>query len=655
MVIKEYCSITNLPILIKPEWIDILLEKEYKVSFYLIGNSILHTVPEGNCGKGRRSSLLAAREKMLRDADLWNKPHIELENYGQARGLPSRESRAEFTDFLMNEEKRGKLLAYFGYNAITPLRWIFNISLKPLTNSSWACMVADYKTAIMAASSILNNKPVQKKEQDSESQTVYTKKEIEQYVDELLTFMESLTWYKNNLEIKEVNSTHPFKILYDIISVIKMDFQAILSSERRNIALIKANEEKYRILSENSQDTIFILDREQILQSIAGNTLLSLGYEKEELLTMNKSSIFTLFHPNDITRLQQESKNLYERGQSSSIEARFRQKDGTYCWLELSLTPLYEGNQIVGMHGFARNIEHHKQTEEKLNIIQQQLVETALSAGKVELSTGILHDIGNILNSVNICTDNLEMITNSLHVSGLLQANELLNANIDHIGNFLQNDPKGKLLPEYYTKVGESIKSTQNKLKSEVAQLKTKVNTIKEMIFTQQKYGKYESQLEKFDLCSTIDDALILQGSFLKKIGIQIEKKYDETSKLIIKAQRSKLIHVLINIFKNAAEAMTDVALNQRRITIGMQKTGEGGIVLSVIDYGTGIETSNLENIFHYGVTTKADGHGYGLHTSKNYITEMGGKLYAKSAGAGAGTTLFIEIPAYIIDGKQER
>ena len=69
------------------------------------------------------------------------------------------------------------------------------------------------------------------------------------------------------------------------------------------------------------------------------------------------------------------------------------------------------------------------------------------------------------------------------------------------------------------------------------------------------------------------------------------------------------------------------------------------GVIFKVRDNGIGIAEENLNKIFTYGYTTKDNGHGFGLHSCHQYISEMNGTLCVESDGLEKGTTFIMEFP----------
>ena len=82
-------------------------------------------------------------------------------------------------------------------------------------------------------------------------------------------------------------------------------------------------------------------------------------------------------------------------------------------------------------------------------------------------------------------------------------------------------------------------------------------------------------------------------------------------------------------------------------IRIRIRRLGESRIRLAVEDTGVGLPPENLTRIFGQGFTTKADGHGFGLHSCALAASQMGGSLRAESEGPGHGATFILEIPLH--------
>ncbi|MBC7474222.1 MAG: AAA family ATPase [Candidatus Sericytochromatia bacterium] len=272
----------------------------------------------------------------------------------------------------------------------------------------------------------------------------------------------------------------------------------------------------------------------------------------------------------------------------------------------------------------------------QLKQTQKKLIESAHSSGMAEMATGVLHNIGNILNSVNISNQVIIETLENSKLDGLIKANNMLNENITSITEFIQNDQKGKKLPQYYLSVGDMLKNEHHNLITESHSLSEKLSLIKDVISTQQHYAKNDFLSEIVNPINIIEDALSMQLGSLIRHGINIKKKYTSISD--INVQKSKMINILINLIKNAKEAMENNKI-EKILTIEVSENKNHYISIKISDNGDGIAEENLNKIFNHGFTTKKLGHGFGLHTCANAMTEMEGKLTVTSDGLNKGAT----------------
>lgn len=281
-------------------------------------------------------------------------------------------------------------------------------------------------------------------------------------------------------------------------------------------------------------------------------------------------------------------------------------------------------------------------TIQKLHNTKNELVEKAHKAGMADLATGVLHNIGNILNSVNISTTVLNETLKDSKIPKLLKANNLLNQHQDNLREFLLKDPRGMKLLQYYLKLNDPMDDEYKKLQAHCNRLTDKVRLMLEVIDAQQDFAKVGRISEEVQLEQIIEDTLTLQAGSIERHDLDIEKEFADTDE--VNVQKSKLIHILINLFSNAKDAMAKNDISQKKITIRTHQDEES-VYLFISDSGTGIDDKNINKIFNHGFTTKENGHGYGLHTCANYMTEMGGSIKATSKGSGHGATFILTFP----------
>ncbi|MGL1935909.1 MAG: ATP-binding protein [Fibrobacterales bacterium] len=280
-------------------------------------------------------------------------------------------------------------------------------------------------------------------------------------------------------------------------------------------------------------------------------------------------------------------------------------------------------------------------TTRELNQAEKTLVENEYKQEIADLTSMTLHNVKNLLNSLKISAERSGDILTGTAVEGLKLANTMLRENMDAIGQFVSNDPRGKKLMEYYLVIEDNLKDEVTMTRKEINQVLEKVQAIENITYAQQGYTN-SSGFEHFYLEEVLDDVMVMQENSILQHYLTIEKDYRNNE--MVFGDKIKVMHVLINLFNNAKEALNETSKDKRMIRLSTMCTNET-ISLSVQDTGCGINPGDLDKMFTKGFTTKRDGHGYGLYSSKNYMEEMKGALQVTSKGVGRGSEFCIELP----------
>ncbi len=276
---------------------------------------------------------------------------------------------------------------------------------------------------------------------------------------------------------------------------------------------------------------------------------------------------------------------------------------------------------------------------EKLDASYRRLMVQAHKRG-MEDSTGILHNIANIMNSVNVTTHSIENLMTVSAVNDLRMANDMLESRFDDLEDFIKNDPKGKKLMQYYVSMGNSFEHFQEKLHTYISRLLDKIGLIEGIINEQQSFTGVRSSLEEMDLVPIVDDVLKMYQTLIDRFGIRLIRMVDDSAVALV--QRTKLFHVLTNIIKNGIESMENSPEDDKTLTVAVFRENEN-VFIRICDSGPGIAEGNLEKIFAYGFTTKKNGHGFGLHSCANYMTEMKGRIWAEHCECGGGAAFVMQ------------
>ncbi|UZE31106.1 HAMP domain-containing histidine kinase [Pseudomonas asplenii] len=294
----------------------------------------------------------------------------------------------------------------------------------------------------------------------------------------------------------------------------------------------------------------------------------------------------------------------------------------------------------------AANERLEQRVEERtreLRETQSELMSTARAAGMAEIATNVLHNVGNVLNSVNISAELVTRKVRGSKTQGLGKAVQLINERADDLGHFFSQDEKGKLLPGYLNQLVTAIGAEQTEIVQELGQLSKSVEHIKEIVSTQQSYAGAPKLLEPLSIADLIEDALRMNTGSLIRHHIKVIRDYQPVP--IFLGDKHRLLLILINLLSNAKQAVSDMTNREREITVSVRVVDGTTLRISVLDDGEGISPENLPRIFTHGFTTRKDGHGFGLHSCALAAVEMKGHLSAQSDGPGKGAMFTLEVP----------
>ncbi|WP_339532059.1 DAHL domain-containing protein [Pseudomonas mucidolens] len=279
----------------------------------------------------------------------------------------------------------------------------------------------------------------------------------------------------------------------------------------------------------------------------------------------------------------------------------------------------------------------------ELKDAQSELMDSARQAGMAEIATNVLHNVGNVLNSVNISADLIARKLRTSKAQGLGKAMQLINEHPHDLGSFITADEKGKLLPGYLNQLVDAIAVEQQGMVDELAQLSKSVDHIKDIVSTQQSYAGVSSPREPIHISDLIEDALRMNAGALNRHQVTVIKNYHEVPEIM--ADKHRLLLILVNLISNAKYAMSNLTDRTRQMTLTVQPLDDDRLQISVKDEGEGIPAENMTRIFTHGFTTRKEGHGFGLHSCALAAIEMKGHLTAHSDGPGKGALFTLNIP----------
>ncbi len=299
-------------------------------------------------------------------------------------------------------------------------------------------------------------------------------------------------------------------------------------------------------------------------------------------------------------------------------------------------------NEIVEQRVVERTQELRCEVAERQKA-QSQLVDASRKAGMAEVATSVLHNVGNVLNSVSVsATLVLDTVAES-KINGVSRLAALIGGHRHNLSEFFSTNPKASRVPEYLDHLAAELVRENQRLVSESQSMRKNVEHIRDIVMMQQSYAKFSGVTEKINPAELIDDALRLNDAALVRHDVRVIRDIAPGISEFT-AEKNKILQILVNLIQNAKYACDASAQTDKSITIQL-RNGNDHVRFSVTDNGVGIPPENLNRIFNHGFTTRKHGHGFGLHSGALAAREMGGGLVAHSDGPGTGARFTLELP----------
>jgi C4-dicarboxylate-specific signal transduction histidine kinase len=273
---------------------------------------------------------------------------------------------------------------------------------------------------------------------------------------------------------------------------------------------------------------------------------------------------------------------------------------------------------------------------------QRQVVEASRLAGMAEIATGVLHNIGNVLNSVNVSATLVSELVRTSKGSNVRRVSDLLREHANDLPGFFTRDPRGAKVPAFLATLTEHLEQEQTEALRELEGLRKNIEHIKGIVAMQQSHAKAAGVTETIGVTELIEDAVRITDAALANHRVELVRDFQ--SQPVITVEKHKVMQILVNLIRNAKQACVESAQADKRVIVRLA-TRDDHVEVAVIDNGTGIAAENMTRIFAHGFTTRKDGHGFGLHSGALAARELGGSLSAQSDGPGRGAMFTLLLP----------
>ncbi|WNG33986.1 HAMP domain-containing protein [Archangium violaceum] len=292
--------------------------------------------------------------------------------------------------------------------------------------------------------------------------------------------------------------------------------------------------------------------------------------------------------------------------------------------------------------GLEQRVEERTQ---ELKDVHQQLLRTARQAGMAEIATNVLHNVGNVLNSVYTAAQVARERMSGMKLEHVGRVAHMLQEHKGELTTFVTQDARGQHLLPFLDKLGQNLLDERGDILELLGDIGRYTEHIGDIVKVQQNHARMPRLQEPVSLADLVEDALRINSAGLSRHQVKVERQL--TSLPPVLTDKHKVLLILVNLFSNAKYAMDEMPPEQRRLAVKLELSAADRVRIEVRDTGVGIAPELLTRIFQYGFTTRENGHGFGLHSSALAAQELGGSLTVHSEGAGRGATFILELPLH--------
>jgi predicted ATPase/signal transduction histidine kinase len=284
----------------------------------------------------------------------------------------------------------------------------------------------------------------------------------------------------------------------------------------------------------------------------------------------------------------------------------------------------------------------------ELQEAQGRLLDLSRRAGMAEVASGVLHNVGNVMNSVNVGASVAREAVSRLPIDSLARICDMLDGHAQDLGAFLTADAKGRKIPEYLRRLAQNLEEFKRRTLQHLDDLSKHLEHMKVVISAQQTYAKTGALVETCSVEEAVESAIEINALALTAACVQVERDFAELPPALI--DRHQVIQILVNLVSNAVHALEVRAPHERRLHLRIRRSDRQEIAIEVRDNGVGIPREVLGRIFQHGFTTRKNGHGFGLHNSANAAQQMKGRLTAHSDGPDQGARFVLQLPVQFVE-----
>ena len=423
---------------------------------------------------------------------------------------------------------------------------------------------------------------------------------------------------------------------------LKARLEEDISAERNRRAELETISVRFGIATRAAHAGVYELKRDG-LDVWWSDTMHELYAQSPQAFRPTMDTWLGLIHPDDRQSAQDAITAAMRDHSQLRSQYRVVRPGGSVCHIaSLAAVVTDSVDASPRLVGIDLDITDRVEADERERNLQQQLRDASRQAGMAEIATNVLHNVGNVLNSVNISASVVADKVKKPRTSGLGKVAALLQQHKGDLAAFVATDARAKHLPAYLAELAQQLNVDQEATLQELESLRKNIDHIKEIVTMQQSYSKLVGVPERLAVKNLVDDALRMNCGSFSRHGVTLKCEFEEVPEIVV--EKHKVLQILVNLLRNAKHACDTSKRTDKQVVMRVSNQA-GGVQIKVTDNGIGILPEHMTRIFTHGFTTKKEGHGFGLHSGALAARDLGGALRVDSAGPGLGATFTLDLP----------
>lgn len=430
----------------------------------------------------------------------------------------------------------------------------------------------------------------------------------------------------------------------------------LLDQYDRSTIRLEESERQFRGLVTNLPGVIYrcLLDENWTMLYISDGVETITGYSADEFIQNKTRTYASVIHPGDQDKVDRVVNEAIQKNEPYEVEYRVNHKDGEVRWVyEKGQAIIDELSNVQYLDGAIFDITDVKESRLKLQEAQER---EAIQKGKLEMSSSVLHDIGNAVTNLGTVSNRLLSDIEWSETDELNNLHDLFESEKESVSDAM-GEERCEALLEFMNELRQSIQKRSESYHSDFQRILKTVSHINDILHIQRRYAKSGTliQRDQLNLLDIISDSLSVMSGSVEKRGIELKYQLPDTIPKV-QGDRTHLMQVFSNLFKNSCESFdlqNDNNDSVDKLIVISLTTYENSLILEIKDNAKGFDPALAEKLFEQGFSTKNRDSGIGLYQSRKTIESHGGTLNLTSEGEGTGAAAVIQLPIQIGETRE--